>query len=472
MKKMIMLTIATTILSINLLAQDQEAIEWIKFESIEEALNFSDSVSKPLFIYFTAAWCQPCKKAEQEYFSCGAENELNRTSFVNLKIDVDKDTSLYNQAINKFNYQGNFSMPTFQLIFTKDDYRHRFSGYSSVAEFKSAMAFPSIMLAYKKSRDKAALLKELAKEDVLKQYLEMCANEYTESNSLLLLDNLQKILNVDNAGKVLSSISFQRFFSKKSYLVGKNDYNRIYGVFRQFVSRLEIELYESYLARFYPDENLYIRWLAEFVVKPEGDLILAAKRKASYGKLLLWLKQAVFTHNYFTENEILRIGEQFSDRKLIERLIEESELMLVQEKGDDSLFIKAFIEYFDTYNTGPYSLIDGSSGPKNLNYFAWYHVFLNSTVDSELLQVGLRASARCLELYIRDSVENRSTDEFENYVDTYFNLFKRITTDNRIDKIYAASMLTKHERVLFPLLNESYLNCYEKVKVRVLETAK
>jgi thiol:disulfide interchange protein len=70
---------------------DHERIQWRT--DFKSAVTESQSTHKPLFLYFTATWCEPCQSLKHTtWASADVEKELS--NFVPVKIDVDEHPDL------------------------------------------------------------------------------------------------------------------------------------------------------------------------------------------------------------------------------------------------------------------------------------------------------------------------------------------------------------------------------------------
>lgn len=65
-----------------------EGINWVKI-SLDEAAQKAELQQKKILIYFTAKWCGPCRKMEQEVFSDYKVIRIVNDNYIALKIDVD-----------------------------------------------------------------------------------------------------------------------------------------------------------------------------------------------------------------------------------------------------------------------------------------------------------------------------------------------------------------------------------------------
>lgn len=65
-----------------------ETIDWRKL-SLDEAATIAKVENKSILIYFTAKWCGPCQKMEQEVFPKNPVIRMVNDNYIALKIDVD-----------------------------------------------------------------------------------------------------------------------------------------------------------------------------------------------------------------------------------------------------------------------------------------------------------------------------------------------------------------------------------------------
>src|SRR3954451_11792755 len=70
---------------------DSERIRWRT--DIKSATAEAQSSNKPLFLYFTATWCEPCQQLKHTTWA-DADVEKELTNFVPVKIDVDEHPDL------------------------------------------------------------------------------------------------------------------------------------------------------------------------------------------------------------------------------------------------------------------------------------------------------------------------------------------------------------------------------------------
>lgn len=100
MNKKIFSALMVMLISISLLAQEQnEGI--VFFEgSFEEALAEAQKQDKSLFVDFYAVWCGPCKRMEKNVFTQKVVGDYFNERFINLQLDAEKPEN--SEVVEKF----------------------------------------------------------------------------------------------------------------------------------------------------------------------------------------------------------------------------------------------------------------------------------------------------------------------------------------------------------------------------------
>lgn len=434
-------------------------IEWMQFKSMDEAIEYSKKVGKPLFVYFTAVWCGPCKKAQQEYFNNPKENEVNREEFVNMKIDIDRDSVLYREAVEEFGYNEKIKVgvPTFQLFFPVDNYKHKFTGYGNVTDFKEAMKFPAVMIKYIKSKDDKILTDALrSNTSMIKNYLRLCLDASDDEKSKDFIRLFNDITNGDNGKEIIQMNELLTFFIKKSHLISKEYGLGIYSFFKNNISYLDEWKYHTFLSLFYSEKSL----LSELIKIYKNASTDELKKRYRYS-ICSWIKRNILEFEYFDEKEMYRILLEHVDSVQIDVFMIDSKCYYYMDRNDEDLFNKYYIEFFNKYNISPL-VSDSVSVAYNLNFFAWYRVYRNEDANIDLLKKGLHMSLRSIESYYKSGSYNSQI--FESYLDTYFNIIKRMSEDSRIDDKYVEIVYKINEQYLFSFLKDDGKEAYYKEK--------
>ncbi len=90
-----------------------------------KAQTLAKKENKPLFVFFTASWCPPCKSMYKKTFTnTSLKNMLQ--NFIVVKVDVDKQAELANRYKGNARKYGGHGIPA-SLVLThsnKEVYRH------------------------------------------------------------------------------------------------------------------------------------------------------------------------------------------------------------------------------------------------------------------------------------------------------------------------------------------------------------
>jgi thiol-disulfide isomerase/thioredoxin len=71
-----------------------QQIGWLK--DYKEAIKIAKDSGKPIILDFTASWCKPCRKMDNEFWTRADVIEISK-DFVCVKIDYDQNTTLVNK---------------------------------------------------------------------------------------------------------------------------------------------------------------------------------------------------------------------------------------------------------------------------------------------------------------------------------------------------------------------------------------
>lgn len=98
------------LVSISLIRQRFEGREIIPWRTDYGAATAeAQKTNRPLFLYFTANWCEPCQSLKHTTWA-SAEVEKALSDYVPVKIDVDENSELAKQ------YPGHGSIPHFVVL--------------------------------------------------------------------------------------------------------------------------------------------------------------------------------------------------------------------------------------------------------------------------------------------------------------------------------------------------------------------
>lgn len=105
----------------------------IQFKNIsfDEALKLAEKEKKLIFIDAYTSWCGPCKLMSKNTFTDEKVGAYFNKNFINLKIDMEKDTDGPNVA-RRFSVS---AYPTFLFVDGKGKLNSRLIGYMAPSDF-------------------------------------------------------------------------------------------------------------------------------------------------------------------------------------------------------------------------------------------------------------------------------------------------------------------------------------------------
>lgn len=81
-----------------------QSIKFVKFSSLDDAIELAQTEGKPIFVDTYASWCGWCKYMDQNIFSDAQTTSFYNKHFINIKVDADKSSSY--QFTDKFDISG------------------------------------------------------------------------------------------------------------------------------------------------------------------------------------------------------------------------------------------------------------------------------------------------------------------------------------------------------------------------------
>ena len=115
--------LALTLLGLAGSAPRSEGVDWQQI-SVDEAIEQGALDGKRVFIKFTASWCGPCKKLDQEVLETDDGARLT-DGMIAVKVDVDASDN--REYVKR--YQGG-RLPTVLVLKSRDEEVGRIVGYS------------------------------------------------------------------------------------------------------------------------------------------------------------------------------------------------------------------------------------------------------------------------------------------------------------------------------------------------------
>ncbi len=111
------------------IAQDQNITSFYE-GPFQDVVNESKRLKRPIFIDFSAKWCKPCMKMEQETFANSTiANKLN-TEFIAYKVDIDDFEG--KAVVQKYNIK---EFPTYLVVDSKTNKIGTIKGFYYANQF-------------------------------------------------------------------------------------------------------------------------------------------------------------------------------------------------------------------------------------------------------------------------------------------------------------------------------------------------
>ncbi|MCC5931743.1 MAG: outer membrane beta-barrel protein [Cyclobacteriaceae bacterium] len=115
------------------LSQKTEAIDFKKL-SLVEAFELANRENKPVFLYFTAKWCGPCRYMQNYIFTDQYIHTYANENYISILFDVDSEEG--KQAFQKFFTSEGVSVPKFLIVSSNNEIVKRHAGSMKLNHFK------------------------------------------------------------------------------------------------------------------------------------------------------------------------------------------------------------------------------------------------------------------------------------------------------------------------------------------------
>ncbi len=129
--KRYLITFLTIYLSMQTYAQDREAVKWISFEQLSEALRVDP---KPVFLFFHTDWCVYCRKMDSAVFTDPKIIHTLNNDYHAVRFDAE--------SVDSLSFDG-------QILTNKSSKKRRGS-YHDIAKFLAArqgnFIFPTTLI--------------------------------------------------------------------------------------------------------------------------------------------------------------------------------------------------------------------------------------------------------------------------------------------------------------------------------------
>src|SRR4051812_25174693 len=116
------------------LFERSEVVRWNS--DVAGARSMAQTQGRPLLLYFTADWCEPCQRMKHGAFADAEVDCAVRARYVPVKIDIDRNR----QIAREFAIE---AMPTFKVVSPQGEVVKQVTGGMDAKEFLQWLTSPT-----------------------------------------------------------------------------------------------------------------------------------------------------------------------------------------------------------------------------------------------------------------------------------------------------------------------------------------